>query len=323
MNFSKYIVAFAAALLGLGAAQAAPGDYPTKPIRMLVAFPPGGPTDNTIRIIADKLGELMGQPIVIENKSGAAGNVGAQVAAHSPADGYTFLVTSSAFAVNPSMYGPKVGYDAVKDFVPVVVVSTQPNVISVNEKVPVKTLDELKTLAKNGKLSFASPGSGTTPHLTCENVFRVSWKSDIVHVPYKGAGPASLAVVAGDTPVACTAAFGVFQFHKLGRVRILAISSDKRLPSLPDVPTFKELGYPEINDYTWTTIFAPAGTPPAVVEKLNHAVNQVLALPEYKDKLDKGGLLPVGGSPQETASYITAEIKHWTKIVMDTGAKPE
>lgn len=323
MNFRKYIVAFIGALLGVGAAQAAPGDYPTKPIRMLVAFPPGGPTDNSIRIIAEKLGELMGQPIVIENKTGAAGNVGAQIAAHSPADGYSFLVTSSAFAVNPSMYGPKVGYDAVKDFIPVVVVSTQPNVISVNEKVPVKTLAELKTLAKDGKLSFASPGSGTTPHLTCENVFRVSWKADIVHVPYKGAGPASLAVVSGDTPVACTAAFGVFQFHKQGKVRILAISSDKRLPSLPDVPTFVELGYPEINDYTWTTIFAPTGTPAAVVDKLNRAVNQILAMPEYKDKLDKGGLLPVGGSPQETAAYIATEIKHWTKIVMDTGAKPE
>lgn len=323
MNFRKYIVAFIGALLGFGAAHAASGDYPTKPIRMLVAFPPGGPTDNSIRIIADKLGELMGQAIVIENKTGAAGNVGAQIAAHSPNDGYTFLVTSSAFAVNPSMYGPKVGYDAAKDFAPVVVISTQPNVISVNEKVPAKTLAELKALAKNGKLSFASPGSGTTPHLTCENVFRVSWKSDIVHVPYKGAGPASLAVVSGDTPVACTAAFGVFQFHKQGKVRILAISSEKRLPNLPDVPTFNELGYPDINDYTWTTIFAPAGTPPAAVEKLNHAVNQILAMPEFKDKFDKGGLLPVGGSPQETASYVTSEIKHWSKVVTDTGAKPE
>jgi tripartite-type tricarboxylate transporter receptor subunit TctC len=324
MNFrTTCIVAFFAALLGFGAAHAAPGDYPSKPIRMLVAFPPGGPTDNSIRIIADKLGELMGQSIVVENKSGASGNVGAQAVAHSPSDGYTFLVTSSAFAVNPSMYGAKVGYDAVKDFVPVVVVTTQPNVISVNEKVPVKTLAELRELAKNGKLSFASPGSGTTPHLTCENVFRVYWKADIVHVPYKGAGPASLAVAAGDTPIACTAAFGVFQFHKLGKVRMLAISSEKRLPNLPDVPTFIELGYPEINDYTWTTIFAPAGTPPAVVDKLNRAVNQVLAMPEYKDKLDKGGLLPVGGSPQETASYITSEIKHWTKVVSDTGAKAE
>ena len=321
MKFRKYIVASFVALLGLGAAHAA--DYPTRPIRMLVAFPPGGPTDSSIRIIGDKLGDLMGQPIVIENRSGAAGNVGAQVAAHSAPDGYTFLVTSSAYAVNPSMYGSKLGYDPAKDFTPVVTISTQPNVISVNEKVPAKTLDELKALARNGKLSFASPGSGTTPHLTCENVFHVSWKSDIVHVPYKGAGPASLAVVAGDTPIACTAAFGVFQFHKQGKVRILAISSDKRLPNLAEVPTFKELGYPDINDYTWTTVFAPAGTPQAVVDKLNHAINQILAMPEYKDRLDKGGLLPVGGTPQETAAYVTSEIKRWAKVVTESGAKAE
>jgi len=323
MDFRKCSPAAAAALFSLGAAYAAPGDYPSKPIRILVAFPPGGAADTSIRIIADKLDQLVGQPIVVENKGGAGGNVGTEIAANAPADGYTLLATSSAFAVNPTMYGTRVGYDAVKDFIPVVVVSTQPNAIAVNEKVPVRTLAELKTMGQSGKLSFGSPGIGTTPHLTCENLFHVAWKADIVHVPYKGAGPASLAVVTGETPVACVAAFGVFQFHKQGRVRILAISSDKRLANLPDVPTLQELGYTDINDYTWTAIFAPAGTPPAVIYKLNHAVNQVLAMPEVKDRLDKGGLLPVGGSPQETASYITSEIQHWTKIVNDTGAKAE
>jgi tripartite-type tricarboxylate transporter receptor subunit TctC len=323
MNLKHCIIGLTGLLLGFGAAHAGPGGYPAKPIKMMVAFPPGGPTDNSIRIIADKLGELMGQSVFIENKAGAAGNVGAQTVARSAPDGYTFLVTSSAFAVNPSMYGPAVGYDPVKDFIPVVTISTQPNVISVNEKVPVKTLAELKELTKNGKLSFASPGSGTTPHLTCENIFKVSWKADITHIAYKGAGPASLAVVSGETPVACTAAFGVFQFHKQGKVKILGISSDKRLASLPEVPTFNELGYPDINDYTWTTIFAPAGTPPAVVEKLNRSVNQILAMPEFKDKLDKGGLMPVGGSLQQTSTYIASELRHWAKIVKETGAKPE
>jgi len=265
----------------------------------------------------------MKQTIFIDNKAGAGGNVGTQLAARAEPDGYTFLASSSAFAVNPSMYAGKAGYDPIKDFIPVITVSTQPNVISVNEKVPVKNFAELKELAKTGKLSFSSPGSGTTPHLTCENIFRVNWKSDIVHVPYKGAGPASLAVVAGDTPVACTAAFGVFQFHKQGRVKILGISSDKRLPSLPDVPTFAELGYPDINDYTWTTIFAPAGTPAAIVEKMNQAVNQILAMPEYKERLDKGGLIPVGGSVAETGAYIAAEVKRWAVVVKATGAKAE
>ncbi len=325
MHIKKKIIPLLLLAAGFGAitAYAAPGDYPVKPIKMIISFPPGGPTDSSIRIIAEKLGELMKQTVFIDNKAGAGGNVGTQLAARAEPDGYTFLASSSAFAVNPSMYAGKAGYDPIKDFIPVITVTTQPNVISVNEKVPVKTFAELKELAKTGKLSFSSPGSGTTPHLTCENIFRVNWKSDIVHVPYKGAGPASLAVVAGDTPVACTAAFGVLQFHKQGRVRILGISSDKRLPSLPDVPTFAELGYRDINDYTWTTIFAPAGTPAAIVEKMNHAVNQILAMPEFKEKLDKGGLIPVGGTQQETAAYIASEVKRWSQVVKMTGAKAE
>lgn len=308
--------------LGMGAAQAQ-ANYPAKPIRIIISFPPGGPTDSSIRIIAEKLGELMKQPIFIENRAGAGGNVGTQAAARAEPDGYTFLASSSAFAVNPSMYDGKAGYDPIKDFVPVVVVSTQPNVISVNEKIPAKTLAELQALIKAGKMSFSSPGSGTTPHLTCENIFRVKWKTDITHVPYRGAGPASLAVVSGETPVACTAAFGVFQFHKTNKVRILGISSDKRLPSLPEVPTLAELGYPDINDYTWTTVFAPAGTPPAIVERMNVAINQILAMPEFKTKLDAGGLIPVGGSVKETADYIGSELKRWSTVVKATGAKPE
>jgi tripartite-type tricarboxylate transporter receptor subunit TctC len=301
----------------------APKDYPNKPIKMVVSFPPGGPTDNSIRMITEKLGEILKQSVFVENKVGAAGNVGAQAVATAAPDGYTFLVTSSAYAVNPSLYGAKAGYNPDKDFIPVVVLSTQPNVISVNEKVPVNSLAELKVYAANGKASFSSPGSGTTPHLTCENIFRVMWKSDIVHVPYKGAGPASLAVVSGETPVGCTAAFGVYQFAKQGKVKLLGISSEKRLASLPNVPTFAELGYPDINDYTWTTVFAPAGTPTAVIDRMNRAMNQILEMPEFKVKFDNGGLLTVGGTPAETAAYISSEIAHWSKVVKNTGAKAD
>ena len=324
MKFNRNLTTLLILACGFGAAQAqTAAEYPTKPIKMVISFPPGGPTDSSIRIISEKLGELMKQQVFIENKAGAGGNIGTQLAARAEPDGYTFLASSSAYAVNPSMYAGKAGYDPIKDFIPVITVTTQPNVISVNEKVPAKTFADLKKLATTTKMSFSSPGSGTTPHLTCENIFRVSLKSDIVHVPYKGAGPASLAVVAGDTPVACTAAFGVFQFHKQGKVRILGISSEKRLQSLPDVPTFVELGYPDIKDYTWTTIFAPAGTPAAVVEKMNKAVNQILAMPEYKERLDKGGLIPVGGTVAETASYIAEEVKRWALVVKATGAKAE
>jgi tripartite-type tricarboxylate transporter receptor subunit TctC len=159
--------------------------------------------------------------------------------------------------------------------------------------------------------------------LTCENVFHAIWKSDITHIPYKGAGPASLAVYSGETPIGCTAAFGVFQFYKQGKVKILAISSEKRLASLPNVPTFAEEGYKDINDYTWTTLFAPAGTPPAMVERMNAAINQIIAKPEFIEKFDKGGLTAVGGSVPETAKYIASELKHWGDIVKTLGIKAE
>lgn len=291
----------------------------TKPIRIVISFPPGGPTDSTMRIIAEELGKTLQQSVYIENKAGAAGNLGAQYVAKAAPDGYTFLASSSAYAVNPSLYGPKAGYNPDKDFVPVVVISKQPNVISVGENVPVQNLAELKEYAKTNKLSFSSPGTGTTPHLTCENVFHAIWKSDIVHIPYKGAGPASVAVYSGETPIGCTAAYGVFQFYKQGKVKILAVSADQRMPSLPNVPTFLEEGYKDINDYNWTTLFAPTGTPPALIEKMNVAINQIIAKPEFIDKFDKGGLIPVGGNVAETGQYISSELKHWGDIVKYLG----
>jgi tripartite-type tricarboxylate transporter receptor subunit TctC len=187
--------------------------------------------------------------------------LGHSLSAASKPDGYTLLVNSSAFTVNPSLYRGKAGYDPEKDFIPVSIVSKQANVVSVNEHVPVSTLAELKAYAQKEKLAFSTPGNGTTPHLTCENLFHGIWRADITHIPYKGAGPASLAVASGETPVGCTAGFGVSQFAKQGKVKILAISSDTRSGNLPDVPTFTELGYPQINDYTLSGFFLPAGTP--------------------------------------------------------------
>jgi tripartite-type tricarboxylate transporter receptor subunit TctC len=295
----------------------------SKPVRIVISFPPAGPTDSTIRIIADELGKALGQSVYIENRAGAGGNVGAQYVAKATPDGYTFLASSSAYAVNPSLYAGKAGYNPEKDFVSVITISKQPNVISVGENVPVKNLAELKEYAKTNKLSFSSPGTGTTPHLTCENVFHAQWKSDIVHIPYRGAGPASLAVYSGETPLACTAAYGVFQFYKQGKVKILAVSADQRMPSLPNVPTFLEEGYKDINDYTWTTLFAPTGTPPTLIEKMNIAINQIIAKPEFIEKFDKGGLIPVGGSVAETGKYISSELKHWGDIVKMLDLKPE
>ena len=296
--------------------------YPDKPIKFIVSFPPGGPVDIAARIVGARLNEVLKQSVVIDNKTGAGGNVGTQQVAKSPNDGYTFLVTSSSYAVNPSLYGDKAGYSP-KEFSPVIVMATQPNVVSVNEKVAVKTLAELRTMAAKDKMAFSSPGSGTTPHLTCENLFHIIWKNDATHIPYRGAGPASVAVVSGETPIGCTAVAGVYQFHKQGKVRILAVSSTERLTDLPDIPTMAELGYPQIKDYTWVAVLAPAGTSPEIVNQMNAAIQKVIDEPETKEKLLQAGLIPVGGSAQKTNTYINDELKHWSKIVIDTKAKAE
>jgi len=296
--------------------------YPDKPIKLIVSFPPGGPVDIAARIVGARLTDVLKQSVFVDNKTGAAGNVGTQQVAKSPNDGYTFLVTSSSYAVNPSLYGDKAGYSP-KEFAPVIVIATQPNVVSVNEKVPVRTLAELRSLATKEKMAFSSPGSGTTPHLTCENLFHIIWKNDSTHIPYRGAGPASVAVVGGETPIGCTAVAGVFQFHKQGKVRILAVSSTERLADLPDIPTMAELGFPQIKDYTWVAVLAPAGTPPEIVNQMNLAIQKVIDEPETKEKLQQAGLIPVGGSAQKTNMYINDELKHWSKVVVDTKAKAE
>ena len=309
---------------GLGLATASAwAVYPDKAIKLIVGFPPGGPTDMTARIIAPKLSDLLKQSVFVENKAGAGGNVAAQVVANSAPDGYTFLFNSAAFAVNPALYGPAAGYSPDKNFVPVIFASTQANVISVNEAVPVKTLAELKEYAAKNKMSYSSPGYGTTPHLTCENLFKVQWKSDISHIPYKGAGPASMAVLSGETPIACTAVAGVYQFSKQGKVRILAISSEKRSPNLPDVPTLVELGYPQIKDYTWSAMMAPIKTPNDILVKMNQAVNVVLQMPDVKEQMDKAGLVVMGGNLQQTQEYMTEEVNRWSQVVKAVGAKVE
>jgi len=296
--------------------------YPDKPIKLVVSFPPGGPVDIAARIVGARLTDVLKQSVFVDNKTGAAGNVGTQQVAKSPNDGYTFLVTSSSYAVNPSLYGDKAGYSP-KEFAPVIVIATQPNVVSVNEKVPVRTLAELRSLATKEKMAFSSPGSGTTPHLTCENLFHIIWKNDSTHIPYRGAGPASVAVVGGETPIGCTAVAGVFQFHKQGKVRILAVSSTERLADLPDIPTMAELGFPQIKDYTWVAVLAPSGTPPEIVNQMNLTIQKIIDEPETKEKLQQAGLIPVGGSAQKTNMYINDELKHWSKVVVDTKAKAE
>lgn len=307
---------------GLSSSAPAADSYPSKPVRLVVAFAPGGPADIVARLIQQGMQDTLKTQIVVENKAGAGGNIGTETVAKSAADGYTLLINTTAFAVNPTLYSNP-GYDAEKDFVPIAIIVTQPNVISVNQKLGINTLAELQALVKKEKLAFASPGSGTTPHLTGAHLFNTLWKADVTHVPFRGAGPAAAAVYAGEPPIASTAIAAVLAFHKQGRVRILAVSSEKRILALPNVPTLNELGYPQIDDYTWVALFAPAGTPAAVVQQLNEAVNKVVAMPEVKDKLDQQALTIVGGSASQAADYVRLELKRWGEIVKATNAKAE
>ena len=317
MNWRQ--AAILAAFLSTAPLPASAQTYPTKPIHFLVAFAPGGPVDTVARLAAVKLPEILGQPVVVENRPSSSGNLGTQAGAKAPPDGYTILVTSSAFAVNVTL-SPNAGY-VPGDFAPIIQAATQPNVIVVNTEFPAKTLAELLEMAKTKKLAYASPGTGTTPHLTGERIFKLIAKLDITHIPHKGAGPAAAAVVSGEPPVGSLAVTAPIPFVRAGRLRALAISSATRHPQLPDVPTFAELGYPEIKDYTWVGFFAPAGTPPEIVQKLNDALNRVLQMPDVRERLGTLTMEPVGGTPAEFAEYVRAEVVKWGAVVKQTGAK--
>jgi len=296
--------------------------FPSKPIRILVAFPPGGPTDIIARLIAPKASEMLGQPVVVENKVGASGNVATVDVAKSAPDGHTLLVHSSAFAVNPSLFS-NAGYDPNKDLLPVAVVAQQANIILVNASFPAKTLEDLKRAMLKDKLPFASPGSGTTPHLTAQNLFQVKWKADATHVPFKGAGPAVAGLLSNQPSIGCMAGSGPMSNIKAGKFRALAVSSAKRLAQLPEVPTLNELGYSGMEDYTWVGIFAPAGTPADVMQKLNDTVLRAVKSPDMKDRFDALAFEPTAAPLRETADYVRDEVAKWAKVVRDTGAKPE
>ena len=307
-------------LLLLVASAAFAQPYPSKPVRVLVAFPPGGPVDIIARLIGPKLGEALGQPVVVENKTGASGNIATTEVARSAPDGYTLLTHSSAYAVNPSLYA-NAGYDPNKDLVPVSIVASQANIILVNAAFPAHTLDELRQKMLAGKLAFGSPGSGTTPHLTAQNLFHVRWKADVTHIPFKGAGPMIPAVLGGEPPIGCMAGSAPMANIKAGKLRALAVSSGKRLAQLPDVPTLTELGYTGMEDYTWVGIFAPAGTPADVVQKLNEAILRIANDAEMKKRLDAVAFDVTAAPLRDTSDYLKSEVAKWARVVRETGAK--
>lgn len=308
------------ALLLLAAGTAFGQPFPSKAIRMVVAFPPGGPVDVVARLLSPKMSETLGQSIVIENVGGGGGNIAAQRVAKSAPDGYTVLAHSSAYAVNPTLIG-NLGFDAEKDMTAIAVVASQANLIFVHADFPAKSLKELLERARSEKLAFASPSSGTTPHLTGENLFRLRAKVDITHIPFKGAGPAMTAVLGGQPPIGVLAGTAPLPHVKAGKIRVLAVSSAKRLASLPDVPTLNELGFSGMEDYTWVGLFVPAGVPAEVAQKLNAALLAAVRSPEVKERLEALAFEITAAPLAETATYVKSELAKWGKVVRETGAK--
>lgn len=314
-------VLVAVAALALGAlADAGPSSaqtYPTKPVRVVVGFTAGGPSDVIARLVAQRVSEAWGQQVYVENLPGAGSNTASVQVAKSAPDGYTVLVVSTGFIVNASLYA-KVPYDPVKDFQAVTLVAASPNVIVVNPSVPAKTVKELIEVIKAnpGKYSFAGPGIGSTPHLSGE-LFKLKFNLDLVHVPFGGAGPAIQSTLAGHTPIAFTALPPAIQQIKEGTLRGLAILAEKRVATLPDLPTMAEAGVPDQEADTLTGIVMPAGTPREIVDKWQQEVAKMVASPEGKAKLDALGFVPVGNTPEEFAKRIDVELKKWGKVIHD------
>ena len=294
--------------------------YPERPIRFVVAFPPGASTDIVGRIVSQKLTETWGQNVVVENRPGAGGNIGTQTALRANPDGYTILLNSSAFAVNVSLYSAP-GYK-VSDFVPIVQGPTTPNLISVHPSVKAATLSELIALARSSPMNYGSSGTGTTPHLDMELLFRTLAKVSVTHVPY-GPAQAVAAVVGNQVPIASTSMPPAVPHVKAGRVRPIAVTTLKRSNILPETPTVAESGYSGFDDHTWFSFFAPAGTPPAIVNKLNAEVNRILQLPDVKARLEVLSLEFVPNTPAEFAARLKTEVARYAKMVRDSGAKAD
>jgi len=296
--------------------------YPTKPIRIVVPFPAGGTTDILARAVGQKLTETNGQPVLIDNRPGAGGNIGAELVAKSPPDGYTLLMgTVGTHAINPSLYA-KMPYDHQKDFAPVILVAGVPNVLVINPSVPANSVQELIAYGKAnpGKLNFASSGSGTSIHLAGE-LFKTMSGVQMTHIPYKGSAPAIADLLGGQVQIMFDNLPSALPQIKAGKLKALAVTSAQRATALPDVPTIAEAGLPGFEASSWFGLLAPAGTPKEVIAKLNTEVAKWLASPEAREKLAAQGAIAAGKTPEDFTQHIVAETAKWQKVVKESGAK--
>ncbi len=327
MTLRNLSLSLAALLLGAAAtphhARAADA-YPSHPVRVLVGFAPGGPTDVVARLVGQKLSESLHQQFVIENRVGAGSNIAMGIVAKAPPDGYTLVMVSSAFMVNPSLYGAKITYDLFKDFAPVTEAADSPNVILVNPSVPAKSMKELIDLihANPGKYSIATSGIGTTPDLAAE-LFRMTYKLDAVRVPFNGAAPTLQSVLQGQTQIGFTALPTATQMVKTGQLRALALAAKQRTPALPDVPTTAEAGVPGQESDTMGALLAPARTPPEIVNLLQKEVAKAMADPAVKQRLTELGFVPVANTPAEFTAVIKEEYEKWGKVIRAANIKIE
>ena len=322
--FKRVLVLLAALAPLLSGAPASAAEYPTRPVTLIVAFTPGGPSDVIARIIGRRIGEMLGQPFVIDNRPGAGGNIAAEAVANAAPDGHTLLMgNNSILATNASLY-KKINYDPERDFIPIGLIGTQANILVVNPSVPASSMAELIALAKQKprQLNYASSGHGAAAHLAGE-LFRSEAKVDIVHVAYKGAAPALQDVVAGHVQMMFATAASVVGLIKDGKVRPLAVTTSKRTALMPDLPTVAELGIPGFDATTWHGLVAPAGTSKEIIGALHHAMTTALNDPAVRKSLVDLGVDIVGSSPREFEAYIQSEIPKWAAVIKASGARLE
>ncbi len=300
------------------AAAAAGDNYPSKPIRLVVPFTPGGSNDLVGRVLSQKLFEVWGQPVIIDNRPGGGSTIGIDVVVRAPPDGYTLLTTSGGVAMNVSLY--KLPFNPVKDLAPVILLAQMPYLLAVNPSLPAKSARDLVSLAKvqPGKVIFASSGAGTSSHLAME-LFRSMAGIDMLHVPFKGGGPAVTSVMSGEVQGTFNVITGTLPYTRSGKLRALGVSSAKRVEVAPDIPTIGESGVAGYEMIAWYNVFAPARTPRAIVDRLNNEITRMLQMPDVRERLQTLGVTPLGGTPEALGKYLEFEITRWAKLIKEVG----